>query len=594
MAHDQQYAVMASGDSQVLSPADDSDSRADSPVSSHPSPTNIQDINHADGSSNAGKNTNVKKTSSGNKRIKRPMNAFMVWSSIERKKLAEREPKLHNTELSKRLGQMWKGMSEDDKKPYRQEAEQLKRKLLEEHPDYKYRPRRRKFDFHTKNAVALFGGLKSFPTLRVVGSKDSTQSTSSITQMQYPQLTGFKSFAPAESSLSEHAHLVQSERNYCYPYRYMSAGTSSNLQMSPYTYSYNAAFYPPPYGLYSFSLSNSIYGTNPQVSSEETGPTGYQDDHASYQSGYTSPSLGLDAHETELASYSMSTLTPDTESSPQEYSPDKPPHATRQLSYDSNASNEPFPMPYYETPPCSPYVPSTPLNTFSNSMALTRTESYSSEHSSCSGQPLSSPCVDHSVSPHESVGPESHQCDAACMCHSDISQSRCETTTNQLPSLVPNDYNTSEPIPAYQLPAQYDHFMATPSEQMLSYSSIMYTGRQYTASPDCLSTYVYTTSNATLANSPISTYTSALTHLSPTTTNYINETVASTPYLDDTGDCSPTTDQDSAILAIPSHVDRLSSYSSANVGYVPPNYSIPTPELTPEKTTAQDGDSYLF
>ena len=79
----------------------------------------------------------------------------VVWSSIERKKLAEREPRLHNTELSKRLGQMWKCMTEEDKKPFRLEAEKLKTKLLEEHPDYKYRPRRKKFDVYPKVSIPL-------------------------------------------------------------------------------------------------------------------------------------------------------------------------------------------------------------------------------------------------------------------------------------------------------------------------------------------------------------------------------------------------------------------------------------------------------
>ena len=76
-------------------------------------------------------------------RIKRPMNAFMVMSSIERRKLVEREPKLHHAELSKRLGKMWKAMSEEDKSPYRVVADRLKSKLVEEHPDYKYSPRHR-------------------------------------------------------------------------------------------------------------------------------------------------------------------------------------------------------------------------------------------------------------------------------------------------------------------------------------------------------------------------------------------------------------------------------------------------------------------
>ena len=78
------------------------------------------------------------------KKIKRPMNAFMVWSSVERKKLAEKEPRLHNTELSKRLGHMWKKMTEREKLPFKKEADKLKLKLMEEHPDYKYKPRRRK------------------------------------------------------------------------------------------------------------------------------------------------------------------------------------------------------------------------------------------------------------------------------------------------------------------------------------------------------------------------------------------------------------------------------------------------------------------
>ncbi|XP_050432341.1 transcription factor SOX-11-like [Adelges cooleyi] len=75
--------------------------------------------------------------------IKRPMNAFMVWSQIERRKICELQPDMHNAEISKKLGMLWKTLSEEQRKPFIEEAERLRLMHLKEYPDYKYRPRKR-------------------------------------------------------------------------------------------------------------------------------------------------------------------------------------------------------------------------------------------------------------------------------------------------------------------------------------------------------------------------------------------------------------------------------------------------------------------
>lgn len=83
-------------------------------------------------------------TTKSEQHIKRPMNAFMVWSRDMRRKMAAEHPRMHNSEISKALGLQWRVLPEKEKVPYIDEAKRLQAEHSIRHPNYKYKPRRRK------------------------------------------------------------------------------------------------------------------------------------------------------------------------------------------------------------------------------------------------------------------------------------------------------------------------------------------------------------------------------------------------------------------------------------------------------------------
>lgn len=106
--------------------------------------------------------------------IKRPMNAFMVWSQLERRKIIEVIPDKHNAEISKELGRRWKLLPDEARQPYIDEAERLRVLHQKEYPDYKYKPKK-KGKNGTTNALGVENPTKpktaSVPTNLTVTTK---------------------------------------------------------------------------------------------------------------------------------------------------------------------------------------------------------------------------------------------------------------------------------------------------------------------------------------------------------------------------------------------------------------------------------------
>ncbi|EGT55602.1 hypothetical protein CAEBREN_25924 [Caenorhabditis brenneri] len=82
--------------------------------------------------------------------IKRPMNGFMIWAREERRRIVEGSKLndanscLHNSQISKILGARWRTLTKEEKAPYFEEQARQKQLHHEKHPDYQYKPKKRR------------------------------------------------------------------------------------------------------------------------------------------------------------------------------------------------------------------------------------------------------------------------------------------------------------------------------------------------------------------------------------------------------------------------------------------------------------------
>uniref|UniRef100_A0AC34GQK6 HMG box domain-containing protein n=1 Tax=Panagrolaimus sp. ES5 TaxID=591445 RepID=A0AC34GQK6_9BILA len=85
--------------------------------------------------------------------IKRPLNAYMIWTVEQRQKI-HKEPRQKMNEISRAMGEVWKKMTDAEKAPYFEQAKKYSdehKKALRDNPNLAYVPSKKKMRLTSKN-----------------------------------------------------------------------------------------------------------------------------------------------------------------------------------------------------------------------------------------------------------------------------------------------------------------------------------------------------------------------------------------------------------------------------------------------------------
>uniref|UniRef100_A0A914HFS2 HMG box domain-containing protein n=1 Tax=Globodera rostochiensis TaxID=31243 RepID=A0A914HFS2_GLORO len=148
------------------------------------------------------------------------MNAFMVWSRGKRKRMAAENPKMHNSAISKQLGHEWKLLGDVEKRPFIDEAKRLRQVHMQQYPNYKYRPRRKKPQNFTNMGKHFLHQPIVVPTINGTSKKQHKTGNAAAAVHSFgtsnEQLLTFPSTSDAQNAIAQMASsLVDSPVTTC-------------------------------------------------------------------------------------------------------------------------------------------------------------------------------------------------------------------------------------------------------------------------------------------------------------------------------------------------------------------------------------------
>ncbi|KAF5276672.1 hypothetical protein FQA39_LY06476 [Lamprigera yunnana] len=126
--------------------------------------------------------------SKGKERIRRPMNAFMIFSKKHRGLVHQKHPNQDNRTVSKILGEWWYALGQEEKKKYHELASEVKEAHFKAHPEWKWcsKDRRKLSTGSSRSKLSSTG--ESIDVGEIPLSPTTPHSPVQVTEISNPQI----------------------------------------------------------------------------------------------------------------------------------------------------------------------------------------------------------------------------------------------------------------------------------------------------------------------------------------------------------------------------------------------------------------------